>query len=384
MYGRQRHQPRAWGGPSGEVHQLPRNGAKVRRQPAARKPPDHLPGLSLRGALGSGRALLWPPMAPRGRTRAIALRELPRGRATGLSGYAHECASDCHQSDYDLSPEPGHDAFPTTCEGCHSSEQWVPALSTLDHPWPFEGAHAQASCLSCHVGDPPVYQGTPTECVGCHQDDYDGNAFEGHDAFPTTCQDCHTNDAWVPAQFDHSWPLEGAHAQATCSSCHTGNPPTYEGTPTVCIDCHQSDYDGSPYLGHSDFPTTCADCHSTGAWSPATGGNHPENAFPIESGPHSKYRNDCTSCHDTALGSSIGGENADCVGCHEGDHTRAKMDSKHTRRTRLSERRRTSELLPRLPRGRSKLTTKPYHTRGTGFERKPWCLERRGLVTLLE
>ena len=235
----------------------------------------------------------------------------------------------CHQSDYDLSPEPGHDAFPTTCEGCHSSEQWVPALSTLDHPWPFEGAHAQASCLSCHVGDPPVYQGTPTECVGCHQDDYDGNAFEGHDAFPTTCQDCHTNDAWVPAQFDHSWPLEGAHAQATCSSCHTGNPPKYEGTPTVCIDCHQSDYDGSPYLGHSDFPTTCADCHSTDAWSPATGGNHPENAFPIESGPHSKYRNDCTSCHDTALGSSIGGENADCVGCHEGDHTRAKMDSKH-------------------------------------------------------
>jgi hypothetical protein len=236
----------------------------------------------------------------------------------------------CHQADYDNSPEPGHDAFPTTCEGCHSTEQWVPALSTLDHPWPLEGAHAQASCLGCHVGNPPVYEGTPTVCVGCHQADYDNSAFEGHDAFPTTCQECHTNDKWVPAQFDHSWPLEGAHAQAACSSCHTGDPAVYEGAPTVCVGCHQSDYDNSPYLGHSDFPTTCGDCHNTTAWTPATGGNHPENAFPIESGPHSKYRNDCTSCHDPAFGSSVGGENADCVGCHDGDHTRAKMDGKHS------------------------------------------------------
>ena len=235
----------------------------------------------------------------------------------------------CHQDDYDRSPEPGHDAFPTTCQDCHSTEQWVPALSTLDHPWPLEGAHAQATCLGCHVGNPPVYKGTPTDCLGCHQDDYDNSAFEGHGAFPTTCLDCHTNDQWIPAQFDHSWPLDGAHAQATCSGCHTGTPAVYEGTSTDCVDCHQSDYDGSAYLGHSDFPTTCMDCHSTDAWTPATGGNHPENAFPIESEAHSKYRDDCVSCHNPDLGSSIGGENADCVGCHDGDHTRAAMDSKH-------------------------------------------------------
>jgi hypothetical protein len=30
-----------------------------------------------------------------------------------------------------------------------------------------------------------------------------------------------------------------------------------------------------------------------------------------------------------ALGSPVGGENADCVGCHNGEHTRAKMDPKH-------------------------------------------------------
>ena len=235
----------------------------------------------------------------------------------------------CHQDDYDRSPEAGHDAFPTTCQDCHSTEQWVPALSTLDHPWPLEGAHGQATCLGCHVGNPPVYKGTPTDCLGCHQGDYVNSAFEGHDAFPTTCLDCHTNDQWIPAQFDHSWPLDGAHAQATCSGCHTGTPAVYEGTSTDCVDCHQSDYDGSAYLGHSDFPTTCMDCHSTEAWTPATGGNHPENEFPIENGPHSKYRDDCVSCHNPELGSPIDGENADCVGCHDGEHTRAEMDPKH-------------------------------------------------------
>jgi hypothetical protein len=71
------------------------------------------------------------------------------------------------------------------------------------------------------------------------------------------------------------------------------------------------------------------DCHGTTAWTPATGGNHPENAFPIESGAHSKYRNDCVSCHDSTLGSPVGGEDTDCVGCHDGNHTRAKMDEKH-------------------------------------------------------
>ncbi len=235
----------------------------------------------------------------------------------------------CHQDDYDRSPEPGHDGFPTSCEGCHSTEAWVPALSTLEHPWLLDGAHAQASCLGCHVGDPAVYEGTPTDCAGCHRADYENSPFPGHDTFPTTCQDCHTNDNWIPALFEHSWPLEGAHAQTECSGCHTGTPAVYEGTGTLCVDCHRSDYDGSPYLGHDTFALSCQDCHTSSAWTPATGGNHPEDAFPIESGPHKDYRDDCVSCHNPDLGSPVAGENADCVGCHDGDHTRAKMDAEH-------------------------------------------------------
>ena len=129
--------------------------------------------------------------------------------------------------------------------------------------------------------------------------------------------------------FDHPWPLEGAHAQAACASCHLGNPPVYAGTPTSCVGCHRSDYDLSPYPGHSNFPTTCADCHTTSAWTPASGGSHPESAFPIKSGAHARYATDRASCHDAALGSPVGGQNADYVGCHDGEHTRAEMDPKH-------------------------------------------------------
>ena len=167
------------------------------------------------------------------------------------------------------------------------------------------------------------------DCIVCHSDDVQHALNPPHEGFPDTCGTCHSNDAWMPAAFMHSWPLNGVHEAIVCGACHVGNPPVYQGTPTVCVGCHQDDYDGSPFPGHSDFPTTCENCHTTEAWTPATGGNHPENAFPIENGAHSPYRDDCVSCHNPELGSPVDGENADCVGCHDGEHTRAEMDPKH-------------------------------------------------------
>jgi hypothetical protein len=167
------------------------------------------------------------------------------------------------------------------------------------------------------------------DCIVCHLTDVQHALSPPHEGFPDTCGSCHSSDAWSPAAFMHSWPLNGAHATLECASCHLGDPPVYAGTPTLCIGCHQDDYDSSPYPGHADFPTTCQDCHTTEAWTPAVGGTHPENAFPIQNGAHSPYRNDCVSCHNPELGSAVDGENADCVGCHDGEHTRARMDSKH-------------------------------------------------------
>lgn len=167
------------------------------------------------------------------------------------------------------------------------------------------------------------------ECLVCHQGDLERVTSPPHDSFPSTCGTCHGQDAWSPAAFTHAWPLTGAHETIACASCHLGDPPVYQGTPTLCVGCHQDDYDSSPFPGHADFSTTCENCHTTTAWKPAVGGNHPENAFPIQNGAHSPYRDDCVSCHNPDLGSPVDGANADCVGCHDGDHTRAQMDPKH-------------------------------------------------------
>lgn len=237
-------------------------------------------------------------------------------------GTATDCLG-CHADDRARATDPDHAAFAADCASCHTTIAWQPA--SFDHQWPLEGAHQSATCASCH-GDPPTYSGTATDCIGCHADDRAVARDPDHAAFSTACADCHTTVAWQPASFDHLWPLEGAHASATCGSCHLGNPPVYAGTATDCVGCHRADYDASPYPGHSAFPTTCQSCHSTRGWTPASGGQHPEGQFPITSGAHKVV--ECMNCHNATLGPN-GRGNADCVGCHTGEHSRARMDAKH-------------------------------------------------------
>lgn len=232
----------------------------------------------------------------------------------------------CHLEEYQITESPPHaGVFPQSCADCHVTTHWVPAR--VDHVWwPLENRHAEVACGDCHtVGYAPGE--TPTECVGCHLADYEASPFPGHDTFPTTCDDCHSTAGWSPAVgFDHDWwPLENAHTNVPCASCHTAG---YDpgATPTECVGCHLADYQSSPFPGHDAFPTTCQDCHSTVAWTPASGG-HPEAAFPITRGDHRDI--ECLDCHDPALGSYVDGFNADCVGCHTGEHTRARMDDEH-------------------------------------------------------
>ncbi len=181
-----------------------------------------------------------------------------------------------------------------------------------------------AACTPEHEGASPGPWPAAAECYSCHAWDYEhatNPAHVGH--MPTECDACHDMSGWKPVHgFDHSiFPLTGAHAEAPCAGCH-GDPPHYLGVPTDCVGCHQADYDASPYPGHGGFPLTCQDCHTTTAWTPATGGSHPERAFPISRGPHAGI--ECADCHDAALSSSYA-ENVDCLQCHH----RARMDEEH-------------------------------------------------------
>jgi len=95
-----------------------------------------------------------------------------------------------------------------------------------------------------------------------------------------------------------------------------------------CYTCHRADYEATTNPVHpGSRPTTCWQCHTTNAWRPAADGIHPESAFPIQSGPHRDFT--CLDCHDLDRGSYVDGANTDCIGCHTGAHTRAKMDDQH-------------------------------------------------------
>ncbi len=177
------------------------------------------------------------------------------------------------------------------------------------------GAHQAAACLDCHARG---YAGTPTDCYSCHQADYNGARQPDHTGFPHTCQNCHGEAAWQPANFNHdqtSFPLTGAHRNAACLDCHSRG---YAGTPTDCYSCHQSDYSGANDPSHTGFPHTCETCHSTTAWQPSSF-NH-ESYFPIASGRH---RLPCSDCHVHAGNFAT----FECILCHE--HRQSETDSEH-------------------------------------------------------
>jgi nitrate/TMAO reductase-like tetraheme cytochrome c subunit len=232
-----------------------------------------------------------------------------------------ECGN-CHLETWQQTTNPPHveSGFSRRCEDCHNitSPTWHSANFSHPASFPLAGGHAGLACARCHVGG--VYTGTSTACVSCHQGTYAATTNPNHVAgrFPTTCENCHTIDAWRPAKFDHDqtrFPLTGAHTRVDCARCHVGG--RYTGTPTDCYSCHQADYSRATNPNHqaSGFPTQCQSCHSTTAWKPASF-DHGKTRFPL-TGAHTTV--DCTRCH---AGGRYAGTPTDCYSCHQGDYSR--------------------------------------------------------------
>ena len=160
----------------------------------------------------------------------------PDGGATAASR-GGDCAS-CHMEEYEHVRHPPHvDVKPTTCGVCHVQEGWRPA--GLHHDWwPLTGAHQgrpDTQCTWCHKGTPSVFKGTPKECVGCHQEDYDASTFPDHATFPKKCAECHTTEAWKPAKHPPPRAPAPVAAPTTTSSpkgTPKGSPPPKSPTPT--------------------------------------------------------------------------------------------------------------------------------------------------------
>ncbi len=221
-----------------------------------------------------------------------------------------------------------------------------PAEALKEHPFPLEGAHAEADCMACHSQG--RYKGTPMACAACHLDPHQG-------AYGDTCERCHNTVTFRQVQMDHTgltdcqschagtappdhYPgqCSRCHTSTTdwgavsfdhtgltdCQSCHAGTaPPNHY--PGQCSQCHVSTADwGAVSFDHTGladcqgcharpaghFSGQCSQCHNTTSWSEATLANH---SFPLD---HGGAAGDCAACHP-------GGNYATytCYTCHEQD-----------------------------------------------------------------
>jgi hypothetical protein len=229
-----------------------------------------------------------------------------------------ECSS-CHQVKYNSAQVPSHMAagISTDCKICHTATDWKP--STFNHTstgFSLTGAHATVvQCSSCHKGNTTSAK---PECISCHQTQY--NTAPGHLAskFSTDCLQCHNNNNWLNATFDHNttnFPLTGAHKTVTCASCHTAG---YTGTSMECKSCHQAKFNSAQVPSHTaaGISTDCKTCHTATDWKPSTF-NHTSTGFSL-AGAHASIVQ-CSVCHKGNTSSA----QPECISCHQTQYNTA-------------------------------------------------------------
>jgi membrane-bound metal-dependent hydrolase YbcI (DUF457 family) len=236
----------------------------------------------------------------------------------------------CHQDEYDR--RHAGSGYPVTCLDCHGNTTWLGA--SFDHlassGFALVGAHTSLDCSTCHavpgmelLYPPPT---GPSDCVACHQDDYDRR--HAGSGYPTSCLECHGTTTWLGATFDHlassGFALVGAHTSLDCATCHAlpgmellYPPPT---GPSDCVACHQDEYDRQ-HAG-SGYPTACLECHGTTTWLGATFDHVAASGFEL-TGAHTSL--DCATCHalpgmELLYPPPTGP--SDCVACHQDDYDR--------------------------------------------------------------
>jgi len=106
----------------------------------------------------------------------------------------------CHQTDYNNTANPGHFAqpqfFPTTCQKCHSTNNWLNASFSHTQYSPFPTSHGNANnvCSTCHThsNDYSVFQ-----CTGCHggnnANNFHHDKVSGYVYNNINCYQCHQN-----------------------------------------------------------------------------------------------------------------------------------------------------------------------------------------------
>ena len=130
-----------------------------------------------------------------------------------------QCIS-CHTADYRKTTTPSHEAakISTDCASCHTAVSWLGA--PFDHSktaFALTGAHVAQTCGACHSDK--VFTGRRSECVSCHQRDYDAVKNPPHAGFPAAC-----------AIVSHDANVQRCHVRPQCQHevrAHGGAPNEY-------------------------------------------------------------------------------------------------------------------------------------------------------------
>ena len=232
----------------------------------------------------------------------------------------NECIN-CHLDDYQATTEPNHAAsgFSLECIDCHRIEGFDWSSEFINHDFfPLVKGHDIADCTACHTDG--SFKNTPTDCIACHQNDYNNTQNPDHQAadLSTNCIECHTLDpVWMPADYqehDNLFPIyTGSHAGEwdACIDCHLNPNDFSEFTCTTCHERNDTDDEHDDVNGYVYESRACLACHPTG--SEDDNFDHNRTRFPLR-GAHTGV--DCRECHVNGYA----GTPTDCVSCHQQDY----------------------------------------------------------------
>lgn len=205
---------------------------------------------------------------------------------------------------------------PQACRDCHTDHKGRTARiveldkQRFDHAmtdFALRGKHQKAECDKCH--EPPrKYREAALECNACHRKD---DVHKG--SLGPKCADCHTENNWKEARFDHDktrFALTGKHVDTQCADCHKDK--NYKETPRACVACHKRIDDQKGHKGQ--FGDKCESCHGTRQWKTSTF-NHDTDTRYVLRGKHRTA--ECTDCHTGHLYKVK--LTAACFACHQAD-----------------------------------------------------------------
>ncbi len=214
------------------------------------------------------------------------------------------------------------------CASCHpTAVAFADARQRFDHSrakFALAGAHRNVECAKCHVNK--VYTGLKFAlCADCHREPH-------RPSFNAACTNCHTVETWKTQKLDHArtgFPLKGAHATISCTSCHVRSAVQVRLKAARCSDCHSDVHRGQ-------FKQDCSTCHSEVTFKKATF-DHAASARFALTGKHAGVA--CVKCHKgasagtsprtvgAAATASIAfrGASPACASCHEDVHRGATV-----------------------------------------------------------